>query len=224
MDVRPNYYDPDGTPVYTDTKGNFHKGNGESMGVELMIKKEKGAVTGWLGYSVAKTEYRFRAINGHKPFTPRHDRTNAVNAVLNIDIRNGIRSLKNLSQKSHKSKWLMGINYIYTSGQPITLPGSLYYMTPTPDGYPGSALYPGEINSYRLPYYSRMDLSLTWERRFKHWTFSPYVQIFNIGNRENVWFIQYQEKDVNDPNLIKQKAKTVNMFPLLPTFGINAKF
>lgn len=223
-DAKPTYYDPDGTPVYADTRGNFHQGNGQSIGMELMIKKEGGPVTGWVGYSLAKTEYRFRAINNHKPFVPRHDRTSAINAVLNADIRNVLRSLRGERMKNHRSKWLLGINFVYTSGQPITLPGSIYYVSPTPDGFPGVALFPDEINAYRLPPYARMDVSLTWERRFSGWTLSPYVQIFNIGNRKNVWFISYQEKDINDPNLIRQKAKVINMFPFLPTAGFNVRF
>jgi hypothetical protein len=46
----------------------------------------------------------------------------------------------------------------------------------------------------------------------------PYLQVYNIGNRKNVWFIEYEYNNgISDIN-------TVNMFPVLPTIGINFKF
>jgi len=47
---------------------------------------------------------------------------------------------------------------------------------------------------------------------------SPYLQIYNIGDRGNVWFASYGYEDgITDYN-------EVNMFPLLPTVGINFEF
>jgi len=91
-----------------------------------------------------------------------------------------------------------------------------------PFGYGTFSVYPTSINSYRLPSYARLDLSLTYTKYYTSWSLSPYLQIFNIGNRKNIWFIQYQ--DESTPEEIIQKVETIGMLPILPTIGISAKF
>jgi hypothetical protein len=46
----------------------------------------------------------------------------------------------------------------------------------------------------------------------------PYFQIFNVGNRRNVWFVDYDFSN-NLPDVDE-----VSMFPLLPTLGVNFEF
>ena len=96
-------------------------------------------------------------------------------------------------------------------------------MPSLPDrDYEQFLLYPSAKNLFRLPAYIRMDISLTWEKHYKSWSMAPYLQIFNVGNRENVWFIQY-DNEIKDDR-IEQKVETVNMFPILPTIGISFNF
>ena len=47
---------------------------------------------------------------------------------------------------------------------------------------------------------------------------APYLQVFNAGNRANVWFIDY------DFNNGAPDIEVVNMFPLLPTLGVTFTF
>ncbi|OGU55339.1 MAG: hypothetical protein A2V66_03950 [Ignavibacteria bacterium RBG_13_36_8] len=67
-----------------------------------------------------------------------------------------------------------------------------------------------------------MDLSITYEKNFGTWTLSPYLQIFNIGNRKNLWFVLY-ENEYKD-NVLVQTVKEVNMLPILPSLGVTIKF
>ena len=47
---------------------------------------------------------------------------------------------------------------------------------------------------------------------------SPYIQIFNSGNRSNVWFVDYDfANGIPD-------VDTIHMFPMLPTFGVSFTF
>ena len=223
IDFEPSGYDRRGRPIYRETDGLFDRGYGSSLGLEILLRKRYGAINGWLAYSVARTEYTVTGINKGIPFEPRHDRTHVINTVLNADIRNVWRSLYNDPYRNDRSKWLFGMNFIYSSGQPITLTSSTYYATNTPDqDFNQLFLYPTTINSFRLPAYIRMDISLTYEHHYQSWTLSPYVQIFNIGNRENVWFIEYENEELEDR--IVQTVKPTNMFPILPTIGIKADF
>lgn len=212
-------FDANGDPVYTETKDIFNNGDGNSFGFELLMRKDKGTITGWIGYSYAETEYDFPAINEGLGFFPRHDRRSTVNIVNNIDIRNALRSWKGKANKTDRSRWTFGANFVYSSGQPITAAGSGYITGPAPNAVQRYVeYYPGEINAFRLPAYARLDLSLTWKKFYSGWTMAPYLQIYNIGNRKNVWFIDYEYNN-GIPDI-----KETNMFPILPTIGVNFTF
>ncbi len=218
-ELEPGGFQDNGDPIYTNTKGIFNQGDGYSQGVELLLRKDVGAVTGWIGYSYSDTKYQFDAINDGLEFAPRHDRSSTVNLVATIDLKNAWRSLNGNLMQADKRRWTFGINFVYGSGQPITLPGSAYLAGDAP-GAPeqGINYFPSQFNGYRLPYYSRLDLSINYRREFKSFTMEPYLQVFNIGNRKNVWFVQYDFTDQ------KSDIDTINMFPILPTFGVNFTF
>jgi len=232
VDFEPQGYTEDGRAIYGNTKGLFLHGRGYSTGLEVLLKRETGAVTGWLGWSLAHTEYAFNGVNQGKYFAPRHDRLSTLNLVLHTNINHLLSRLKKRRYQPSSSRWLLGLSAVYASGQPLTVPGSAYVTSPFPDLYDiwantqrggaGFSIYPITLNSYRLPYYGRMDLSLTYEKQFKHWSLAPYLQIFNVLNRKNVWFIQYKDESTEDE--VVQKVDTVYMLPILPTIGVNIKF
>ncbi|MCX6151763.1 MAG: TonB-dependent receptor [Ignavibacteriales bacterium] len=224
-EISADYYTGDNLPVYTETKGMFNRGDGESYGIEVLLRKDYGAITGWLGYSLAKTKYIFDDLNHGKSFSPRHDRTSTVNVVANVDIKQFFDELKGISGVERTSNWLLGINFIYATGQPMTIPTSAYAVNKLPDwndNSNGLSLYPSELNTLRLPPYIRMDIIVTYEKHYNGWTLAPYLQIFNVGNRKNVWFINY-DNEIKD-NIFTQKIETINMFPMLPSIGVNIKF
>lgn len=196
--------------------------------LEILLRKDVGIITGWLSYSWSKTNYVYDEINQANYYVPRHNRTSIVNAVLNTNIG---RLLWYDDYESSTSEWKLGVNFIYASGQPLTIPSSAYYTNLLPDWgdiqnpYGSSNqynLYPGAINSFTLPDYIRMDLSLTYEKNYETWTLAPYLQIFNIGNRKNTWFIVYDHDEVDGK--IIQTIEKANMLPLLPSIGVNIKF
>ncbi|MHB8337131.1 MAG: TonB-dependent receptor [Ignavibacteriaceae bacterium] len=230
-DIVPSYFETNGNPVYTSTKNLFTRGDGKSYGLELMLRKDIGAVTGWIAYSLSQTKYTFDGINQGNAFEPRQDRTSVLNFVLNGNINDIFSGNWNGNEIKRSSNWVLGLSFIYTSGQPITVPSSAYFVNSLPawDSYgtgsndlPSYKLYPGAIDTYRLPAYIRMDVSITWEKDYGTWTLSPYLQIFNIGDRKNVWFISYSSNITNGS--IVQNVSTVNELPFLPSLGVTIKF
>ncbi len=222
-ELRPSYYTADGLAVYDQTNGLYDKGEGHSQGIEFLLRKNFGSISGWSALAFSETRHHIQGLNQDQPYTPRHDRTIVFNTVANMDLKNAWREVTGRIYKAERSTWLLGINFIYSSGQPITLSSSTYAINPFPDrDYDDIALYPTELNTFRLPYYSRLDISLTWQKHFKNWTMEPYLQVYNAGNRENIWFIQYTD-ELSGDKLI-QNVDTVNMLPLLPTIGVNFKF
>ncbi|MBD3225148.1 MAG: TonB-dependent receptor plug domain-containing protein [Caldithrix sp.] len=223
LDIEPQRYDENGNPVYTETQGLFDRGDGKATGLELLLRKKHGSLTGWFSYALSRTSYTIEGINQNESFPPRHDRTSVANVVLTMDVRNAWRELFNVPYRTDGHQFYMGINMVYATGQPITLTSSTYYMSSLPDqNIEEMFLYPSTINSFRLPDYIRMDLSLRYKRLYPRWSWEVYLQIFNAGNRENIWFIQYENEQ--EENRVQQKVDTFNMFPLLPTLGININF
>jgi len=225
--------DNQGRTLYTNTQNLFDVGSGNSKGFELMLKKDRGIVTGWAAYTYSVTNWNVVGINQNKAFNPRHDRTHVANLVLNTELDRIWDHVRGRKYTKGKKRWLMSFNLVYSSGQPITTPNSAYLSGGTPDagndGVTGDggnisfSLYPSQINAARLPAYIRADLSVTREINFNNYTLSPYVQIFNLFNRKNIWFVTYED-DSEKTDKIKPKYEKVNMFPLLPTIGVTITF
>ncbi len=224
-DISADGYSDENEPLFNSTKGLFNRGDGNSFGVELLIRKDIGAITGWFAYSFAKTEYTIDRINRGDAYPPRHDRTHAINLVANFDLNNLFNDFTGKPIMKSDKTWMLGFNFTYFSGQPITLPASVYIINQAPDwdlNTNSVAIYPSGINEFRLPYYARLDFSLTYEIQYDGWTLSPYLQIFNMLNRKNVWFIEY-ENEIKD-GMLKQKVDNINMFPILPSIGVSVRF
>ncbi len=218
-DLEASGYNENDEPIFTSGAALLNRGDGISRGLEVLLRKDSGVLNGWAGYSLAYTDYWVDDVNQERQFQPRHDRRHTVNLVANVDLDNVFRLFESRSFRKDSSSWSLGINFIYASGQPFTEPGSGYFIGSAP-GTPVRDVYfaPTQINQIRLPYYSRLDLSLSWQRQFDGWRLIPYLQIFNIGNRSNVWFATYDFED-GQPTLAEQY-----MFPLLPTIGVNVEF
>lgn len=224
VDITPERYEGD-LAVYTQTDGIFHRGDGNSRGIELLLRKELGVVTGWLGYSLSRTEYKFDHVNQGAAFPPRHDRTHVINLVGNLDWKNFRRALRGEAPVQHRSNWRIGAMFVYMSGQPITLPGSHYFVNTMPDwDFQSPEVYPSTINGFRLPPYIRLDLSLTYEKHYKNWSMSPYLQIFNVGYRKNVWYVDYDAVPTSSGATLNPVIDPVDMFPILPTIGVGFQF
>ncbi len=224
VDITPQRFDGD-VPIYTQTQAIFHRGDGNSKGIEFLLRKDQGVFTGWLSYSLARTRYTFDRINQGNAFAPRHDRAHVLNVVGNIDWKNFKRWLRKQDPVQHKTNWRVGAIFVYTSGQPITLPGSHYFVSTAPDwDFVSPEVFPSVINGFRLPPYIRLDVSITYEKHYKNWTMLPYLQIFNVGYRKNVWFVDYDAVPASSGAILSPVIDPIAMFPILPTLGVNFKF
>ncbi len=195
------------TPSLTDPELDFVFGKGEAYGAELFINKKKGRLTGWLGYTLAWTWREFPQLNKGKRYPAKYDRRHDLVAVATWELN---------------KRWSLSGVFIYGTGNTTTLPERFYFMDGTLiQGY-------GNINSYRMASYNRLDLSAIYtpkpkkeKRRIKSsWTFS----IYNVYSRKNPYFIYFdQEGSVADGSLTV-KAKQVSLFPIIPSVTYNFRF
>lgn len=179
-------------------------GTGYATGVELFAHKRLGELTGWLGYGLGWTRRTFGEVNEGKEFPPKYDRRHDVSLVLTW---------------SHGS-WILGFNQLFATGQAFTAASDRYAMRSPALGNAriDDLLLPAPKNSSRLLPYHRMDVSA--KRKWRPWgmDLELYLQIFNVYNRRNEWFVQYDFNDeVTEPTVVR-------MLPILPTIGINYSF
>jgi hypothetical protein len=176
----------DGAEIYFNEtlEADLINGNARSYGVELMVRKHVGRLTGWANYTYSRTfnivdgDFPESRINNGNPYPSNFDRPHMANfaSVYQINKRVGF-----------------SMNFVYNSGRPVTVPDSKYYFQ--------GILIPNfpERNNYRLPDYHRLDITITVEpnhRRSKkyeaNWSFS----VYNVYSRNNIYSIFFRANNV----------------------------
>ncbi len=204
--------------VKNNVDNNFVFGKGWSYGAELFLKKTRGKINGWIGYTWSKTDRKFAELNKGNTFPAKYDRRHDVSFVMNYEI---------------SEKWTLGAVWVYATGNAMTLPQTRFFLVgPTastqvitnPTVFGGVYNEPGPRNSFRMASYHRLDISATWKRKKTRkfessWNFA----IFNVYNRYNPYFIYFNDSVDKDGNF-KIQAKQVSLFPILPSVTYNFKF
>ncbi len=178
-------------------------GFGRAYGIEFYAKKKVGRLTGWISYTLPRTELQINGINNDNWYAARWDRTNDISVV-------GIYQLSD--------KWTLSADFVYYTGNAVTFPSGKY--TVNNNTY---FLYT-ERNGYRMPSYTRLDISATEElghHRNKRFSSELVFSIYNAYGRENPYAITFQT-DPNDPN--KTQAVQTSLFRWVPSISYNFKF
>ncbi len=195
-----------GVNIADNPDNNFVFGSGESYGAEFFLKKAKGKVQGWIGYTLSRTTRQFPDINNGKEYFAKYDRRHDLSFILTY-------------------KWTERISlsavFVYATGNSITPPSRRY-------------LWGGQIvtefaerNTYRLAPYHRADLSATIKskknenRKFQS---SWNISIYNLYSRANPFFIYLDPEGNFADGSLKFKAYQVSLFPILPSVTWNFKF
>ncbi|MEL7020356.1 MAG: TonB-dependent receptor [Bacteroidota bacterium] len=201
----------------------FAFGRGYAYGMELGIEKKEGALTGWIGYTLAwvrRGAFRGvkRDIMDGRFFRPNYDRRHDISIVLLYEI---------------SDKWTATATYVYGSGDLAWLPGGRFTFQ---DIYGGSteSVVPifGDRNNYRLPSFQRMDVGIVRKFQPKWGESDLTISVFNALDRRNTFFIflepEFAEGMDDEGNLInfpeRIAAKQVSLFPILPSITYNFKF
>ena len=174
--------------------------NGFNYGVNMMLAKQAGKVTGWLSYSYGQSLREGDGVLFPKVFHSSHERSHEFNAVL-----------------SYKTgRWDLGANYIMASGNPYTPAKNLYVLANT------LVIYYDEYNSANLPLYLRLDLSATYNLpshgRYDH---NVNVSLFNATAHEN-YMLGYIKADEEKMTIRYKLAKI--LIPIIPSISYTCRF
>jgi hypothetical protein len=193
-----------------DLSTEFRQGKSWSYGIELMVNKKEGKLTGMVSYTLSKTERKIPGVNLDQDFRANYDRRNVLNVNAAYDL---------------SESWSFGANFSYSTGRPITLPAGKYEY----DGYHPDVIT--ERNGYLLPAYHRLDLAATFnpkKNKTRRWQGQWVFSVYNAYNRQNPFTIYTRTKQDDDGNVIgdgtQKEARMVYLFPILPSITYNFKF
>lgn len=196
-------------------EGELLYGIGRAYGAELLFRKRKGKITGWIAYTISRTERLFDEVNNKTWYPARQDRLHDISIV-------GIYSIN--------ERLNVSATWVYYTGNAVTFPSGKYEI----DGQVVN--YYTERNGYRMPDYHRLDIGVTlYDKKFKtitdvdtgqekevpkRWEGSWNFSVYNAYARENAYSISFQENVETG----KTEAVQLALFKIIPSITYNFKF
>ena len=211
-----DYRDGAEVTLNPSVEGELLFGKGRAYGLELLLKKKEGNFTGWVSYTLSRSERKFDDINDGSWFAAKQDRTHDISAV---------------GMYSFSDRLKVSASWVYYTGNAVTFPSGKYVIED--EVY---SLY-SERNGERMPDYHRLDLGVTLTnrpfktkvdpvtgeqvqipRRFESsWNFS----VYNAYSRSNAYSITFRTNE-DDPT--RNEAVRTTLFRIIPAISYNFKF
>ncbi len=191
-------------------------GRGRAYGLELLFRKNTGKLTGWVAYTLSRTEQQ----------TPgRNDQEVGINnGEWYKNVYDRLHNLSISSTYELNKRWTFGMNFTFQTGRPVTYPNAQYNFNPidnnaTPVSVPNYSLR----NQNELPLFHHLDVAATYTPKHKEgrrwegeWVFS----IYNIYNRQNAASITFRQNEDTRNN----EAVRTSIFGAVPSITYNFKF
>ncbi len=187
-------------------EGELRTGKGYAYGIEFLLKKNTGILTGWAGYTYSRTKKEIPEINSGKAYNANYDQPHSISLVAQLKL---------------SKRWIISGNWIYSTGRPLTLPVESYdykdYSVP---------VYPAERNKLRLPNYHRLDVAVTWKNKEKQgrkfrgeWVLS----VYNVYARKNPLLIVISTPVGDSKNPDRLVAQQLTLLGFIPSITYNFK-
>lgn len=185
-------------------------GRTQAYGLEILLRKNTGRLTGWIAYTISRSEQQTpgrneneNGINYGKWYRTPHDRTHDLSVVASYELT---------------KKWSFSANFILQSGRPVTYPTGQYeYLGIRVPVY-------DERNNYSLPAFHHLDISATYTPKpdkTKGWKSEWVFGIYNVYNRKNAASISFRE---NEDYRGQTEAVKLSIFGVIPSVTYNFKF
>ncbi|MGE5400176.1 MAG: TonB-dependent receptor [Ignavibacteriales bacterium] len=185
---------------------------GYASGMDLLLKKEKGTLSGWIGYSFGRS-----VKNGDEySYYANYDRRHTVKILLNCQL---------------SEKWKLSAFWTYASGTPYTdiigkYLGGYDERIGISDSYINSWGSPivwrpidGPKNQMRTEDHHRLDLGITGSFIWGGFLVSPYLQVLNAYNNPNYVVVSPNLQEGGSSDTVKFQ----NSF-IIPTLGVGIEF
>lgn len=178
---------------------NILLGKGRSYGIEFYLAGTMERWTGWISYTLSRSERIFVSINQGQPFPSKYDRLHDLTVVL----------MRSLNQR-----WKASFTFTYASGQATTLPLGRYIIG-------GNIVNQySDYNGFRMPPYHRLDIALTrtlkTNRGFNH---ELVFSIYNLYSRLNPYFMYFKVSGDLQRYKLTVTPQYVALFPMMPSIS-----
>ena len=153
---------------------------GKAYGVEMLVKKTVGNLTGWASYGYSRSKYKemehkgYEALGGGGWYNAPYDKPHEFKLVANWALTH---------------RYSFSANIDYSTGRPVTVPVGKYWM---------GGIYRfaySERNSYRIPDYFRMDLAFNIDPGHKQTDLihtSITLGVYNVTGRKNPYSVFFR--------------------------------
>jgi len=183
------------------------QGEGKAYGVEFLMKKNDGNLSGWVGYSYSKSllkldsEFNSERVNNGDYFPSNFDKPHEVSLVANYKLT---------------KRYSFSTNLSYQTGRPITYPIGKFNFNGV------ERVVFSNRNEFRVPDYFRVDLGFNIEgnhkiKKFAHSFWN--ISVYNILGRNNPYSVFFVTEDKE----IKAYKSSIFSIPI-PTITYNFKF
>jgi hypothetical protein len=166
-------------------EGEIRTGKGRAYGLEFLVRKNEGALTGWVSYTLSKVERKVPEINGGNYYPAPYDKPHNINVIVSYELSPRVE---------------LASNWIYATGAPYTAPVGTFTMM---DGTVNK-IYSSR-NGYRMRDYHRLDLSVTLKNKEvpgRRWHGEWVFSVYNAYGRHNDWVINFTQ-DSKNPKVMK---------------------
>lgn len=182
-------------------EGELLFGKGRAYGLEILLKKKTGRLSGWIGYTLSRTELSIEGINNGDWYPARQDATHDVSVVGMFDLTD---------------RWTVSATWVFNTGNAVTFPSGKYLINGNVQ------YYYTERNGYRMPDYHRLDLGATYTFKKKgRYDSSLSFSLYNVYGRKNAYMIDF-EQDPDYPD--RTRAVKTYLFTYVPSITYNFKF
>ncbi|WP_294821614.1 TonB-dependent receptor [uncultured Flavobacterium sp.] len=184
-------------------------GNARSYGLEVLFRKNRGALSGWVSYTLSRAEQQTpgrtpeeTGINNGDWYSTGYDKTHNLSVTGSYELN---------------KKWSFGAIFALQSGQAATFPEGQYQY--------GDVNVPvfGARNGSRLPAYHHLDVSATYTpkpEKTKGWQGEWVFSIYNLYNRMNAASISFRQNE----DTARNEAVKLSIFGIIPSVTYNFKF
>ncbi|WP_116125553.1 TonB-dependent receptor [Lewinella sp. IMCC34183] len=193
-------------------EGQILAGDGRAYGLEVQLKKTKGRASGWLSYTLARSERLVPGINNDAWYPTRFDQTHNFNLTAFYELSDRVS--------------LSG-TFVYNTGTPTTLPNSGYYQL----GYYVPYNAGDARNNFRIPDYHRLDVSLTLdpkkEKADRRWRGQWIFGVYNLYARRNPFTIyadQVEGRTLPGQAINTEAIKLSVVGSIIPSVSYNFTF
>ncbi len=209
IDNRIDYVDGADLIANNDIEQVLLNGEARAYGLEVLFRKNRGDLTGWISYTLSRAEQR---TAGRTPQEP-----GIANGNWYLSPYDKLHNLSITGNYEYSKKWSFSANFALQSGQPVTYPNGYYEIGGIP--VPNYSLR----NENRLPLYHHLDLAATLTpkpNKKKGWQSNWVFSIYNLYNRRNAASIRFTTNDDTGIN----ETRRLSIFGILPSVSYNFKF